>query len=145
MKMFSFFKRKKDKTKEDKVSIDLSNFMFVSSNHSKYEMGVETSSVAGCWKGIQINKNSKNDNSYSVTIRALDKQKSSWETDVQMSIKQMKIGAASRNKLELCGYGDDSMGVSFSDYGIVVLLENNIIVKIILKYLYRNVELHYAK
>ena len=40
-----------------------------------------------------------------------------------MSIKQMKIGAASHNKLELCGYGDDSMGVSFSDYGIVVLLE----------------------
>ena len=62
-----------------------------------------------------------------------------------MAIKQMKIGAASHNKLELCGYGDDSMGVSFSDYGIVVLLENNIIVKIILKYLYRNVELHYAK
>lgn len=75
MKMFSFFKRKKDKTKEDKVSIDLSNFMFVSSNHSKHEKGVETASVAGCWKGIQINKNSKNDNSYSVTIRALDKRK----------------------------------------------------------------------
>ena len=145
MKMFSFFKRKKDKTKEDKVSIDLSNFMFVSSNHSKHEKGVETASVAGCWKGIQINKNSKNDNSYSVTIRALDKRKSRWETDVQMSIKQMKIGAASHNKLELGGYGDDSMGVSFSDYGIVVLLENNIIVKIILIYLYRDVELHYAK
>lgn len=131
--------------KEDKVSIDLSNCLFVSSNHSKHEKGVETASVAGCWKGIQIHKNSKNDNSYSVTIRALDKRKSKWETDVQMSIKQMRIGTSSRNRLELCGYGDDSMGVSFSDYGIVVLLENNTIVKIVLQYLYRNVELHYAK
>ncbi|MBC7845352.1 MAG: hypothetical protein H7Y10_02540 [Flavobacterium sp.] len=57
----------------------------------------------------------------------------------------MKIGNVFNNKLELCGYGDDAMGVSFSDYGIAVLLENNIIVKIILKYFYRNVELHYSK
>lgn len=145
MEIFSFFKRKKDNGKENKLLIDLSNFMFVSSTHSKYEKGIETASVDGCWKGIQINKNSKNDDSYSMTIRALDKQKSRWEKDVQMSIKQMKIGAVSNDKLELRGYGDDAMGVSFSDYGLAVLFENNTIVKIILKYFYRNVELHYSK
>ncbi len=145
MEIFSFFKRKKDKARENKLLIDLSNFMFVSSTHSKYEKGIEIASVDDCWKGIQINKNSKNDDSYSMTIRALDKQKSRWETDVQMSIKQMKIGAVSNNKLEMRGYGDDAMGVSFSDYGLAVLFENNTIVKIILKYFYRNVELHYSK
>ncbi len=141
MKMLSFFKRKK----ENDLSIDLSNFMFVSSTHSKYEEGVEKASVEGCWKGIQINKNSKKDNSYSMTIKRLDNQKSNWENDVQMSVKQMKIRDVSNNKLELCGYGDDAMGVSFSDYGIALLFENNTIVKIILKFFYRNVELHYSR
>lgn len=143
MRMLSFFKSKKNQNNE--LSIDLTNFMFVSSTHSKYEAGVEKASVESCWKGIQINKNSNHENSYSMTIKRLDKQKNNWENDVQMSIKKMKIGAVSNNKLELWGYGDDAMGVSFSDYGIAILFENNTIVKIILKFFYRNVELHYSK
>ena len=148
MNMFSFFKNNKDKGKSSrlkKLSIDLSNFMFVSSKHSKYENGIQTASIDNCWRGIEIDKNANVEDSYFVKIRTLDYQKYRWGDDVQMAIKQMKIKEVSKNRLELCGHGDDSMGVFFSDYGISVLLENNTIVKVILKYFYKNVELHYSK
>ncbi len=148
MRIFSFFRGSKEIGRENKLEngfIDLSNFRFVSSRHSKFEKGVKIASIDNCWRGIQINENSTRNNSYSLTIESLDRYKSSWGDDIRMSIKQMKIGNVSSNKLDLCGYGDDAMGVSFSDYGITVLLENNIIVKIILRYFYRDVELHYYR
>lgn len=145
--MFSLFKSREEVRKENQLKnlTALSNFKFVSSRQSRFERGVKTATVDDCWRGIQINKNGAGDNSYSLTIQSLGDQKSSWGDNIRMSIKQMKIGSMSRNKLELCGYGDDSMGVSFSDYGITVLLEKNRIVKIILKYFYRNSELHFSK
>ncbi|HEY6144608.1 MAG TPA: hypothetical protein VIV55_14445 [Flavobacterium sp.] len=142
--MFSFFKTREENILKS-LSLDLSNFKFLSSRHSKYVKGVETATIDGCWKGIQINKNSKNDNSYSVTISTLDRQKNKWKGNVQMAINKLRLKNASSNKLELSGYGDDGMGVSFSDYGIAVVLENNIIVKVILKFFYRNTELHYYR
>ena len=62
-----------------------------------------------------------------------------------MAIKRLRLKGRTSNELELSGYGDDGMGVSFSDYGIAVVMENNIIVKVILKLFYRNTELHYYR
>ncbi|MBC7845353.1 MAG: hypothetical protein H7Y10_02545 [Flavobacterium sp.] len=72
MEISSFFKSKE--YKRDELLVDLSDLMFVSSSLTKFENGVEMTSVDGCWKGIQINKNSNIDNSYSITIKSLDKQ-----------------------------------------------------------------------
>lgn len=148
MRIFSFFKGRDRIRKENRLeypSIDLSNFKFVSSRHSKYEEGIETANIDDCWKEIQINKNPKNDNFYSMKIFKLDQKKNKWSDNAQMAIKQLKVKNTSDTKFELNGYGDDGMGVCFSDYGITILLENNRIVKVILKFFYRNTELHYSK
>lgn len=148
MGMFSLFKGKEKSEKGNKlknISISLSDFKFISSRLSKFEKGIETASIDDCWKGIQINKNSKDENSYSMKIFKLDRPKNKWSENAQMVIKQMKLKNISENKFELNGYGNDGMGVSFSDYGITVLIEKNSIVKIILKYFYRNTELHYSR
>jgi hypothetical protein len=145
MKMFSFLNSKEKVDQSNSKSIDLSNFKFISSRHSKFEKGVEIATVDDCWKGIEINKNYKKTNSYSVTIAALDRKKNKWKGQVQMAIKQLRLKVDSGDKLELSGYGDDGMGVSFSDYEIAVVVENNSIVKVILKLLYRNTELHYYR
>src|SRR4051812_21078066 len=107
MRMFSLFKSREEVRKENQLKnlTALSDFKFVSSRQSRFDQGVQTTTINDCWRGIQINKNSTDENSYSLTIESLDNQESSWGNNVWISIKQMKIRGMSSNKLELCGYG----------------------------------------
>lgn len=46
-----------------------------------------------------------------------------WQNNIQMSPKRMRITNVSDNIVQLRGYGYDSMGASFADYGVVLLIE----------------------
>ena len=98
-----------------------------------------------CWRGIYIKSDPNNINSYLVTTYNLDENHSLWGNNIQMAPKQMKIEKNSNNNIVLRGYGKDIRGTSFSDYGIILLLENNNVTKVILQMFDRNTELHYSK
>ena len=140
MGLFDFFK-----STSNKLSIDLSDFKFTSSKHSRIENGNVTGSVDDCWRGIYIKSDPNNINSYLVTTYNLDENHSLWANNIQMAPKQMKIEKNSNNNIVLRGYGKDNRGNLFSDYGIILLLENNNVTKVILQMFDRNTELHYSK
>ena len=77
-----------------------------------------------------------------------------WQNNVQMAPKRMKIVNVDRNIVELRGYGYDenalAMGApfeaaSFGNYGIVVMIENDAIVRAQLNMYDRNVSIVYLK
>lgn len=140
MGLFDFLK-----PKSNKPLIDLSDFKFTSSRHSRIENGNITGSVDDCWRGIYIKTNPDFINSYLVTTYNLDGNHSFWGNNIQMTPKQMKIEKTSNNKIILRGFGKDNMGNLFKDYGLILLIENNNITKVILQILDRNTELHYLK
>lgn len=119
---------------------------FDSSDHIRYANRVDVSGHNyGCNRQIEIQKNIEGGEGYTVTIYNLDGIHPLWGNNVQMAPKQMRIIDVTDNKVSLRGYGYDRMGSPFSDYGIVVFLNDKEISKIVLKMFDRNIELEYLK
>lgn len=77
-----------------------------------------------------------------------------WQNNIQMSPKQMKIVNKQGNIIEFRGYGYDenalAIGVpmeaaSFADYGLVIMIEDNSIVRAQLNMFDRHVSIVYLK
>ena len=68
-----------------------------------------------------------------------------WQNNVQMAPKQMRIVNIDRNIVALRGFGHDAMGASFSDYGILLMVEDDQIIRIQLDMYDRNVSIVYVK
>lgn len=75
-----------------------------------------------------------------------------WQNNVQMAPKRMRIIGINKNIVELRGYGYDenalAMGApleaaSFENYGIVLMIENDEIVRIQLNMFDRNISIVY--
>lgn len=140
MGLFNFFFQR-----HNKIAIDFSDFKFTSGRHSRFENGKITGSIDDCWRGICVKANSAFLNSYLITTYNLDDNHTFWGNNIQMSPKQMKIENKSGKKIVFRGFGNDVMGNPFSDYGLILLVENNVVTKVILQMLDRNTELHYIK
>ena len=120
--------------------------LFDSTDHVRYMNGKDISGHNyGCNRQVKIQNNIDGGVGYTVTIYNLDGIHPLWGNNVQMAPKQMKIIDSQGGVVSLRGFGCDTMGNSFSDYGIDVYLSNNEIEKIVLKMFDRNVEIEYLK
>lgn len=122
------------------------NFVFKSSDHLRYENGIHVSGPhGGAGRAVKVEPNINGGKGFTVTLYNLDGNHPLWQNNIQMAPKQMEIINQTNNKIELRGYGYDSMGSSFSDYGLTILFRDDSIDKCILHMLDRNVDIEYLK
>ena len=119
---------------------------FDSTDHVRFQNGVDVSGHnVGCNRRISIEKNINGGEGYTVTMYNLDGLHPLWQNNVQMAPKQMRIINVQDNVVQLRGYGFDMMGGSFADYGISLLIENDVIYRVQLDMYDRNISIVYLK
>lgn len=139
MGLFDFFK-----SYSKKPSIDLTDFKFLSDDHTRIENGQPTNSNnKGSWRGIRV-KIFGNDTFY-VTIYNMNENHPVWGDNIQMAQKQMQLVEENSFKIILRGFGTDAMGVSFADYGLTLHKSNGDINQIILHMYDRQIDIVYKK
>ena len=140
MGLFDFFKSDNSK----KPSLDLTDFKFLSDDHTRIENGRPTNANnKGAWRGIRV-KTSDN-LIFSVTMYNMNENHPVWGDNVQMAEKRMKLIEENNDKIILRGFGTDAMGASFADYGLTLHKSNNNINKVTLHMHDRNIEIAYEK
>lgn len=119
---------------------------FDSSDHIRFQNGQNVSGHNyGCNRRFVIEKNIEGGEGYTVTMYNLDDLHLTWQNNIQMAPKRMRIISVDGNIVELRGYGVDMLGSSFSDYGIVLLIDNKAISRIQLNMFDRNICIVYVK
>ena len=117
-----------------------------SSDHVRFQNNQDISGHNyGANRRLVIEKNIEDGEGYTVTMFNLDGIHPLWQNNIQMSPKRMRITNVSDNIVQLRGYGYDSMGTSFADYGVVLLLENEEIIRAQLNMYDRNISIVYLK
>lgn len=129
--------------------------VFDSSDHVRFQNGQNVSGHNyGCNRRFVIEKNIQSDEGYTVTIYNLDDIHPLWQDNVQMAPKRMRIVNVKDDLVELRGYGYDEnalaigaslQNASFENYGIIVMIENDKIVKAQLNMFDRNISIVYLK
>jgi tetratricopeptide (TPR) repeat protein len=141
MGIFNFLK---SEPKENKPSIDLSDFKFLSDDHTRIQNGQPINADnKGAWRGIRVK--SSDNNVFYVTIYNMNGNHPVWGDNIQMAEKQMKMLDESNNKIILRGFGVDAMGSSFADYGLTLHKTNGSVRKVSLHMYDRNIEIVYEK
>lgn len=119
---------------------------FDSSDHIRFQNGQNVSGHNyGCNRRFVIEKNIEGGEGYTVTMYNLDCLHPTWLNNIQMAPKRMRIISVDGNIVELRGYGVDILGSSFSDYGVVLLIDNKAISRIQLNMFDRNICIVYVK
>ena len=119
---------------------------FTSSYHVRFQNNQDISGHNyGANRRLVIEKNIEDGEGYTVTMFNLDGIHPLWQNNIQMSPKRMRITNVSDNIVQLRGYGYDSMGTSFADYGVVLLIENEEIIRAQLNMYDRNISIVYLK
>lgn len=127
-------------TVNNNTEIDLTNFLFNSSDHLRHENGIHVSGPhGGAPRAIKVENNINGGSGYSVTVFATDGNKA----EVQLSTKQMRIISSDDSKLVLRGFGSDIFGTSFLDYGLSIFHSNGKIEKCIVHWHDRNIDIEY--
>ena len=120
--------------------------IFDSTDHVRFQNGKAVSGHNfGCNRRFVIEKNIEGDLGYTVTMYNQDGVHPLWQNNVQMAPKKMKIESVSENIVVLRGYGFDLLGASFSDYGIMLLIEHDEIQRVQLNMYDRNISIVYLK
>lgn len=128
-----------------KPSIDLTDYKFISDDHIRIQNGQKlNANNKGAWRGIRI-QSSDNNSTFIVTTYNLVENHPVWGNNIQMAPKQMKLIKETENEICLRGFGTDSMGASFADYGITLHKSCQNINKITLHMFDRNVDIIYLK
>lgn len=139
MGFFDFFK-----SGSNRPSIDLTDFKFVSDDHTRIQNGQKSNANnKGAWRGIRVQ--TSDNKTFTSTIYNLVGTHPIWGDNIQMAPKQMKIIEENSDKIFLRGFGTDSMGASFADYGITLHKQNGTIDKVTLHMFDRNTEIVYSK
>lgn len=118
--------------------------VFDSSDHVRFQNGQDVSGHNyNCHRRITIEKNIEGAEGYTVTMY-----------NIQMSPKRMKIVNKQENIIEFRGYGYDENALaigapmeaaSFANYGLVIMIEDNSIVRAQLNMYDRNISIVYLK
>lgn len=139
MGLFDFFK-----SDSKKLSLDLTDFKFLSDDHTRIENGrPTTANNKGAWRGIRV-KTSDNKTFY-VTMYNMNENHPVWGDNIQMAEKRMKLIEENNNQIILRGFGTDAMGASFDDYGLTLHKSNGVINKVTLHMHDRNINIVYEK
>jgi tetratricopeptide (TPR) repeat protein len=137
MGIFGFFK-----SNNIKPSIDLTDFKFLSDDHTRIENGRPTmANNKGAWRGIRV-KSSDNLTFY-VSMYNMNEDHPVWGNNIQMAEKKMKLVAEQNDKIILRGFGTDVTGATFSDYGLTLYKSSGVINKVTLHMHDRNIDIEY--
>ena len=133
------------RSKSNTPLIDLTDFKFISDDHIRYENGTERvpADNKGEMRGIRIQTSGKN--VFSVSIYNMSGIHPIWRDNVQMAPKQMEIVKQDKSKIMLRGFGRDSYGSSFADYGLTLHMNKKEVEKATLHMFDRNVHITYLK
>jgi tetratricopeptide (TPR) repeat protein len=139
MGLFDLFK-----SGNNKPSIDLTDFKFLSDDHTRIENGRPTNANnKGAWRGIRV-KTSDN-STFFVTMYNMNENHPVWGDNIQMAEKRMKLVVEQNDKIVLRGFGTDAMGASFADYGLTLHKSNGNVSKVTLHMHDRNIDIAYEK
>ena len=120
------------------------NIVFKSSDHLRYENGRHVSGPhGGAGRAVKVEPNINGGEGVTVTLYNLEGAHPVWQKNLQMAPKQMKIMKQDDDEIVLRGYGYDSMGGSFSDYGLTIKLKNGELENCILHMHDRGVDIEY--
>lgn len=120
--------------------------IFDSSDHIRFQNGQDVSGHNyGANRRFVIENNIEGGEGYTVTMYNMDGLHPVWQNNVQMAPKRMRIINVDKNIVQLRGFGFDSLGGSFADYGLALLVENNEISRAQLDMYDRNVSIIYIK
>lgn len=120
--------------------------IFDSSDHIRFQNGQDVSRHNyGANRRFVIENNIEGGEGYTVTMYNMDGLHPVWQNNVQMAPKRMRIINVDKNIVQLRGFGFDSIGGSFADYGLALLVENNEISRAQLDMYDRNVSIIYIK
>lgn len=145
-KMAFFKKLFSGDKKQSKTKINLDNFKFLSSDHIRYENGVDNyGHQKGANRGIEIKKHDTVTDAYKVTIYNLDGNHPVWGTNIQMHPKRMKITEQNEKRIELKGFGNDQFGVPFSNYAITLHINGDEAERVVLHMIEKKVDIEYFK
>lgn len=143
---FLYQKQNMNNAMASKFKIDLSNFKFISSDHIRYENGVDNyGHQKGANRMVEIIKHESVKDAFKVTMYNLDGNHPLSGSNVQMQPKRMKIISESDSKIELRGFGNDPLGFPFSGYGLTLHLKNNEVERVILHMFDKKVDIEYFK
>ena len=122
------------------------NFTFKSPDHIRYEGGRHVSGPhGGAGRVVKVEANSNGREGYTVTVFTLDGVHPLWQDNVMMAPKQMKVVKQEDGKTVLRGYGTDSTGAAFVNYGLTIHMTGNEVDKCILHMHDRGVDIDYLK
>lgn len=143
MKLFEQLIQQEQSKQEHQDEEDLElEFVFHSSDHIRYENGKHVSGPHGSApRAIKVEPNISGNKGYTVTLFNTD----GGQAIVQMTPKQMKLISADNEKIVLRGYGNDSLGAAFEDYGLSVFHDDGTITKCILHMHDRLIDIEYIK
>jgi hypothetical protein len=135
------------------LPFEINEIQFLSDDHIRYQNGqvaITSSSDSqghnkGANRGIQVEPNINGGEGYIVTIFNMDGNHPLWGDNIQMAPKQMKIISVDNQKIVLRGFGHDSMGGSFADYGLTIYHNGTELTKLKLHMYDRNVDIEYFK
>jgi tetratricopeptide (TPR) repeat protein len=139
IKLLEQLANKQNQDTSDAPELEL-EFVFHSSDHIRYENGKHVSGPHGSApRAIKVEANISGNPGYTVTLFNTD----GGQAVVQMAPKQMKLISAKNEKIVLRGYGTDSFGASFADYGLTVFHDDGQITKCIMHMHDRKVDIEY--
>ena len=129
--------------------------VFDSSDHIRFQNRQDVSGHNyNCHRRLVIEKNIQGGKGYTVTMYNLDGVNPLWQNNIQMAPKRMKIVNVDGNIVDLRGYGYDehalAMGAplevaSFENYGVMLMIEDNRIIRAQLNIYDRNVSIVYLQ
>lgn len=120
--------------------------IFDSSDHIRFENGVNVSGHNyNCNRRLYIEKSIEGNIGYTITMYNLDGVHPLWRNNIQMAPKRMRIINMQDKIVEFRGYGVDAMGTSFADYGLLLLIEDNEIIRAQLNMYDRGISIVYFK
>lgn len=146
MGIFDIFKSNSNSPNEknNNPSIDLTDFKFLSDDHTRIQNGQASNrNNKGAWRGIRVKSN--DNNIFYVTMYNMNGNHPVWGDNIQMAEKQMKMLEETKDKIVLKGFGYDTMGASFADYGLTLHKNNNKIDRVSLHMHDRNIDIVYEK
>lgn len=144
MGIFDIFKSDSSNERNNEPSIDLSDYKFLSDDHTRIQNGQPTNANnKGAWRGIRVK--SSDSKTFYVTMYNMNGNHPVWGNNIQMAEKRMKLITETADKIVLRGYGTDAMGASFADYGLTLHKSNGQVNKVSLHMHDRNIDIVYEK
>lgn len=135
-----FGKNKKSETGSS--SKEFSDIAFVSNQHVRTTGGVETGRTdESCYRGVKVDYNG--DGTYTVGIYMLEGAHPVWGDNMTMAPKRMRIVSQGSDKIVLRGLSGNSVFDDFSDYGITIYRDVDIVYKIVLHMHDRDTDIAY--